>query len=93
MKKIPVVHGVPATVLTVSDAGAIQALANGIADEGQQKHALKWIVEKACGSPDWAYRESARETDIALGRHFVAQQIVGAIKVNISNLRKQEAKA
>ena len=79
--------------LRVADAGAIQALANGQADEAQQKHALTWILKKACMEGDWAYQESQRETDIALGRQFVAQQIVGAIAVNISALRKLEERA
>lgn len=75
---------------TVSAATAMQALASGVANEGQQKTALKWILDEACGDPVWAYRESQRETDIALGRQFVAQQIVGLIRVNVSELRKME---
>lgn len=75
---------------TFSDATAVQALAAGKANEGQQKHALKWILEVACGLPVWAYRESVRETDIALGRQFVGQQIVGLMRVNVSKLRKNE---
>ena len=75
---------------TVLVATAMQALSDGTANEGQQKTALRWILDEACGDPVWAYRESVRETDIALGRQFVAQQIVGLLKVNISELRKAE---
>lgn len=78
--------------LSVAEATAMQAFANGVANEGQQKDALDWILRKACASPDWAFRESARETDVMLGRHFVAQQIVGAIRINVSQLRKIEEK-
>jgi hypothetical protein len=83
-------HGsVPAQV-NFSDAVAIQALAAGKANEGQQKHALKWILEGACALPHWPYLESERETNVALGRHFVGQQIVGAMRVNTSKLRSSE---
>ena len=82
---------VPAPV-TSSDAAAIQALASGTANDGQQKHALKWILEEACALPKWPYRESQRETDIALGRHFVGQQIVGLMNINVSQLRKHEGR-
>ena len=86
----PISHGsVPAHVSS-NDATAIQALAAGNANDGQQKHALDWILKKACGLSEWPYRDSERETCIALGRQFVGQQIVGAIKVNVSALRKRE---
>lgn len=78
--------------ITSSDAAAMQALASGVANEGQQKHALKWILDGACALPVWPYRESQRETDIALGRHFVGQQIVTLIRANISQLRKHEGR-
>ena len=73
-----------------ADATAIQALFAGTADEDQQKRGMKWILEQACALPLWPYRESARETDIALGRHFVGQQIVGLSKVNVSKIGNEE---
>lgn len=79
----------PATFSSV-DALALQAVASGTANDGQQKLALKWILEGACGLPVWAYRESPRETDIALGRQLVGQQIMGLLNVNVSRLRKRE---
>lgn len=82
---------VPAPI-TSSDAAAMQALAAGVANDGQQKHALRWILDGACALPTWPYRESQRETDIALGRHFVGQQIMGLIKANVSQLRKLEGR-
>src|SRR5690349_20165638 len=69
---------------------AIQALSAGVANEGQQKTALDWILKGACGLSDWPYRESERETCIALGRQFVGQQIVGLLNVNVSALRQHE---
>ena len=86
----PIPHGsVPAHVSS-NDATAIQALAAGNANDGQQKHALDWILKKACGLSEWPYRDSERETCIALGRQFVGQQIVGAMRINVSALRKRE---
>lgn len=97
MKKKPLVaapipHGSEPAPFLSADAGAIQALASGTANEGQQKRALKWIMESACALPHWAYRADQRETDIALGRHFVGQQIAGLLKVNISQLNKREGR-
>lgn len=70
----------------------MQALVRGAANEGQQKRAIGWILQSACGIGAWPYRESQRETDIALGRQFVGQQIVGLSKVNVSKLNKREDK-
>ena len=72
------------------DASALQALAAGKANEGQQRRALDWIMKGACALPLWPYSESQRETDIALGRHFVGQQIAGLLKINISQLAKRD---
>ncbi len=93
MKKIkPLMPGLASlpTVPQAADASAIKALSNGTANEDQQKRALAWILEEACALPIWPYRESQRETDIALGRHFVGQQIVGLLKINVSELTKRE---
>lgn len=88
----PQQQGAMPAPISSGDAAAMQALAAGVANEGQQKHALKWILEGACALPVWPYRESQRETDLALGRHFVGQQIMGLIKVNVSQLRKHEGR-
>lgn len=71
----------------LADAGAIQALMRGDADEFQQKRALKWIVESAAGCYDFHYYEGERDTAFALGRAFVGQQIVKMTKLNLSALR------
>ena len=53
----------------------------------QQKRALDWIVHKACATYDFAYRpggpEGERDTNIALGRQLVGQQIVKLLKFKI----------
>ena len=87
---IPAPHGSQPAQFDSSDATALQAVAAGNANDGQQKRAMDWILKGACGLNDWPYRDSERETCVALGRHFVGQQIVGLLKVNVSVLRKRE---
>ena len=76
-----------------ADAAAIQALVEGRAGSAQQKRAIKWIIEKACGTYDFAFRpggaEGERDTGIALGRQFVGQQIVKLVNIKIGMLKKE----
>jgi hypothetical protein len=73
------------------DAGALQALAAGTAAPHQQKRALDYIIRSLAGTYDMAYRpESARDTDFALGRQFVGQQIVFLLKVNIPAFKTEK---
>lgn len=76
----------------LADAGAIQALLRGDASKDQQQRALKWIVERASGAYDMSFRpgDSSRDTDFAEGRRFVGLQIVKLMKMNLSELRRQE---
>jgi hypothetical protein len=57
------------------EAVALQALAQGRADEIQQRKALDWIIYKACDFHGISFRETDRETSFAEGKRFVAQQI------------------
>lgn len=70
-----------------ADAAALQALAKGQATADQQRRALDWIILKAAGTYDFAYRpgghEGERDTAIALGRQLVGQQIVKLLKLKI----------
>lgn len=76
------------------DAAALQALQKGVANAAQQQRALDWIVLQACRTYDFAFRPGAndRDTNIALGRQFVGQQIVKLlnIKIGILTRRQQE---
>lgn len=66
------------------DAAAIQALASGVANEGQQKHALRVIVERLCGTYDLSFRpgdDGRRATDFAEGKRHVGNQIVRLTKL------------
>jgi hypothetical protein len=67
-----------------ADTLAIKALHEGNANEGQQRRALKWIIETLCGTYDQPFRpgeDGARETDFACAKMFVGQQIVKQIKL------------
>jgi len=82
-------------VYTDRDAGAIQALNRGDADEAQQQHALRYIVESICSCYDASFRPGAadgdRATAFAEGKRFVGLQIVKLIKLNLAALRKPNA--
>ena len=72
-------------------AHAIQALAAGNASPDQQRAALQWIIEGACGHNDWAYRPaSERDTAMFLGRQFVAKQLIKLINLNLSALKRSK---
>jgi hypothetical protein len=76
-----------------ADAGALQALAKGEADEIAQKRALDFFINRLCGTYDMHYRpgtEGQRDTDFALGRAFPGQQIRKLLIVNLSALRRKE---
>lgn len=74
--------------ITKSETIAIQALNNGNASDGQQKLALKCIIEKMCGYYDEPFHpESERFTNLYLGRRNVAAQIMKEIAMPVSKLK------
>jgi hypothetical protein len=73
----------------VADASAIQALLGGTAEPHQQQRALKWIIEQASGMYEFQFYPSERETCFALGRGFVGQQVVKMLKLNLSQMRRE----
>lgn len=75
----------------LADATALQALAKGEADEGQQRRALNWLVNNACGTYDLEYRSNDRDHAFASGRRFVGLQIVKMLKLNVTALSKKSA--
>jgi len=75
----------------VADAAAMQAIADGVADEHQQRRALKWLIEAAAITYEFHYYPSERDTAFALGRAFVGQQIVKMLKLNVSKMRRDES--
>lgn len=67
-----------------ADFYAIQALANGNANDGQQQRAIAFIVNVLCGTYDLSYRPGElageRDTAFAEGRRFVGLQLVRLMK-------------
>lgn len=61
-------------------AHGLQAMRKGEASPAQQIAVLEWIINHASRAHKPAYRpESARDTDFALGKAFVGQQIIGIL--------------
>ena len=50
---------------------AIKAFEAGKANEGQQKAAFEWIVNKLCDTHALSFRDDQRATDFAEGRRSV----------------------
>lgn len=71
-----------------ADVGAVKALSTGTASPEQQQRALKWIIERCCGTYDQSFRpggpEGARATDFAEGKRWVGNKIIYMIKINLN---------
>jgi hypothetical protein len=73
----------------LADAHAIRAVAEGRADPDQQKRAMRWIIEKACGTYEDSFRpEGDRDTILACGRRFVGLRLVTIINLSRETLEK-----
>ena len=90
VKKLPRIEGIALPRYELADVEALQALSRGEAGPEQQKRALRWILERGCALHQWGYYGNQRETDIALGRQFVGQQIHGLLNLRLSDLRRSE---
>lgn len=70
---------------------SLQALADGNATAHEQKKALEWIINEASIANGLPYQpDSPRNTDFALGRAFVGQQIIGILKIPMINFAPSE---
>jgi hypothetical protein len=80
---------------TLADAKALQALAQGVADEEQQIRALKWIVNSAGMINRMTYQpggdDAGRDSIFAEGRRFVALQTMRLITTNLEDLKGDDA--
>ena len=69
---------------------AIQALSDGVANDEQQRIALRWIIEEAGFAYQQSYfpggEDGRRDTDFAEGRRFVANSIIKLIKMPMSKV-------
>lgn len=69
----------------LADVVAIQHLAEGKANEDEQKRALKWIVRTACGYADLGWHpDGDHNASFAAGRRFPALQIEKLIHIDRS---------
>lgn len=71
---------------TTADVAAFQALAQGKADEAQQKRALNWILYEASNVYDLEYRTESRDHAFCSGRRFVGLQVIKMLKLNLATL-------
>jgi hypothetical protein len=92
-KKLKAAAPLPAHTIasvTLPIAAAIKALHDGSASAHQQQIALQWIVREAAGKAHFPYHANERDTVFALGRLFVAEQIVGLFNADLSSLRRAD---
>ena len=59
-----------------ADVQALRAVANGYAEEEQQKRCIEFIVNNLCDTYGCASRPTERETNLALGRARAGQLLV-----------------
>ncbi len=69
---------------------ALKSVWEGKANEDQQVMAISFILDELCGRAGNQFFNTERETTFALGKKFVGDQIVGAIKAKLGKI--QEAK-
>jgi hypothetical protein len=73
------------------DVYALKSLATGTANEGQQKHAIKYIVEAIAATYDETYfSDSERNSAYAQGRRFVGLSIVKLINLPLGALERPD---
>lgn len=89
MKKVPLAWE-PAKY-DLADLTAVKAVAKGEASAGQQQRALKWVIEELAGTYDLGWHPNGdRESSFVAGRRFVGLQIVKALTVDVTKLKRDE---
>lgn len=74
----------------VVDGYAIQALAEGIATEDQQKRAFHCIVYELCNTYKMTFHpESQKIQDLKEGRRSVGLALVGLLSLNLGEVQKR----
>ena len=75
----------------IPTAAAIQALIKGEATPDQQRGAMNWLINQACGTYNTSFSAIGdRETCFAEGRRYVGSQIVKLNTLSINALRKAQ---
>lgn len=76
----------------IPTASAIQALIRGEATFDQQRSAMNWLINQACGTYNTSFSELGdRETSFAEGRRFVGTNIVKLSKISTAALIGKES--
>lgn len=70
-----------------ADVAAIQAVYSGTANEHQQRRAIEFVIQISLNGNAHFFpgEDGRRETDYALGRAFVGNQIISFIKLRRSS--------
>lgn len=73
----------------IADAMSVKAVAEGRADEHQQRRAMAWILRGLCEMGRLAYSpDSERDTAFALGRQSVGFELTLYIQKHADELRE-----
>jgi hypothetical protein len=78
----------------VAEVAAIKAVANGTADEHQQRRAMAFILLKVCRVDDEPFcpgEEGRRNTDFALGMRRVGTFVRSLINADIKKFKTDQA--
>lgn len=72
----------------IEDAGAVQAVAYGKADEHQQQRAMRFVIEKLCACYDLSFRSGdTHATAFAEGKRFVGLQLIKLVNLNLAAIQ------
>ena len=88
MKQVDAGFKVPAPwvpeLFTNAEANAIKQLIKGEASKDQQITAVEFIVRKICGYNEIGYYPCERDTAFAMGKRFVASEIIKFASITAS---------
>jgi hypothetical protein len=68
------------------DAAALQAVAKGIANDGQQRAAIKCIVEELCATYEMSYDPDGKHAGFNEGRRAVGRALVGTFNTSLPTI-------
>jgi hypothetical protein len=84
----------PPPDISLQDVAALKALQRGNASEQQQRHALQFIVNRACGTYEMTFcpgEDGRRASDFAEGKRRVGLLLVGLLAADIKRFRDPDA--
>lgn len=88
MKIVKERGGLKTAPMDIVDVASLQAVFEGQADEIQQRRAIRWILDMACGIHDISFDpENPHVTSFNEGRRFVGKQISEALRTDTARLK------